>query len=236
MDLLESLGSGNWQSLANHDNSLYTINDTNNTLDLIDIDSGVSSQVLDLSSFTYTALASDGTNLYTIDNDSNSLYIIDISNDTTTLVGTVGSLGNKDWTGLTYDTTDNTLLALNNTDKRVESINVIDGTTSILNGSEISENVELEGLAYYNDLLYVLSSINGRLYPIGKIEQPLVEREIILNSGNTPENFEIVRNENNNRYYHVLVRINEVFEYNEQLTINISLNDVRGNQLQPELL
>ena len=166
-----ALGDERGESLTSHNGNLYTINNTSNNLSTIDVTSGTISIVGSLPSLTYTALASDGTNLYTIDNNSKSLYIIDISNNTTTLVGTAGSLGNKSWTGLTYDTTENRLLALNNTDKRVESINVIDGTTSILDGANIIVSTSIDGLTYYNNTIYILSGINGRLYPVRKTRQ-----------------------------------------------------------------
>ena len=161
-----TLGSGNWYSLASHNGTLYAINNSNRALYTINITLGTASRVLasTLGSGHWGSLASHNGTLYTINNTNDALYTINITLGTATRVHASNTLGSGNWYSLASH--NGTLYAISDNNDALYTINSTLGTASRVHASNTFGSGGWSSLASHNGTLYASNSSNDALYTI----------------------------------------------------------------------
>ena len=141
--------------------TLYAINNTNDSLYSIDETTGMSSLIGALGvSASWDSLAGLGTTLYAINNSNHSLYSIDETTGMSSLIGALGvSADLESLAGL-----GTTLYAINNTNDSLYSIDETTGMSSLIGALGVSAS--WDSLAGLGTTLYAINNSNHSLYSI----------------------------------------------------------------------
>ena len=164
-----ALGTGNWSSLASHNETLYAIDDTNNALYTVNANTGIATRVHATNTFgtgDWSSLASLNGTLYTVNDTNNALYTVDASDGTATRVHATNTLGNGIWESLASH--NGTLYAINDdySTNALYTVNATDGTATRVHASNNFGIGIWESLASHSGTLYTVNDTNNALYTV----------------------------------------------------------------------
>ena len=163
-----TLGSGNWLSLASHNGILYTINNINLAFYTINPTLGTASRVHSSNTFLgsgiWNSLTFYNGTLYAINYTNRVLYTVNLTLGTFSRVHASNNLENGQWGSLTSH--NGTLYAINDDNNALYTINPTLGTSSRVHASNNFGIGQWLSLVSHNGTLYAINNDNRAIYTI----------------------------------------------------------------------